>query len=135
MSDDASEPRSDDAAPVGTRRPSQQYDEEHFRRLNDALDQVVDQAGLAGVLPGVGTPEQVGPYTIIELIGEGGMGSVFKAEQRRPVRRIVALKLVKPGLDTRVVLVRFEAERLSGSRRRRRLCLFAISEDSPHLLQ
>ena len=82
------------------------YDESHFRRLNVELDQFhAKQAGLAAVLPMVpGMPTQLGVYSILELIGEGGMGSVFKAEQRRPVRRIVALKLVKPGLDTKVVL-------------------------------
>jgi serine/threonine protein kinase/tetratricopeptide (TPR) repeat protein len=53
----------------------------------------------------------VGPYTLIEPIGEGGMGVVFRAEQARPVRRQVALKIVRPGMDTRQVLARFDAER------------------------
>ncbi|HWB13393.1 MAG TPA: protein kinase [Pirellulales bacterium] len=54
---------------------------------------------------------QIGPYTLVEKIGEGGFGIVFVAEQRRPVRRLVALKIVKPGMDTREVVSRFEAER------------------------
>ena len=53
----------------------------------------------------------IGPYKLLEQIGEGGMGVVFMAEQLRPVRRRVALKIIKPGLDTRQVIARFEAER------------------------
>jgi len=53
----------------------------------------------------------VGPYKLLEQIGEGGMGVVFIAEQVRPVRRRVALKLIKPGLDTKEVIARFGAER------------------------
>jgi WD40 repeat protein/serine/threonine protein kinase len=53
----------------------------------------------------------IGPYKLKELIGEGGMGLVFVAEQREPVRRKVALKVIKPGMDTRDVIARFEAER------------------------
>src|SRR5262245_56279492 len=53
----------------------------------------------------------VGPYRLMEQIGEGGMGLVFVAEQEHPVRRKVALKLIKPGLDSREVIARFEAER------------------------
>ena len=53
----------------------------------------------------------IGPYKLLQEIGEGGMGVVFMAEQKSPVRRKVALKIVKPGLDTRDVIARFEAER------------------------
>src|SRR5262245_2834814 len=53
----------------------------------------------------------LGPYKLLEQIGEGGMGVVFMAEQTRPVRRKVALKVLKPGMDSRQVLARFEAER------------------------
>jgi eukaryotic-like serine/threonine-protein kinase len=53
----------------------------------------------------------IGPYKLLEQIGEGGMGVVFMAEQSRPVRRRVALKIIKPGLDTRQVIARFDAER------------------------
>src|SRR5262249_42220142 len=52
-----------------------------------------------------------GPYRLVQPLGEGGMGSVWMAEQREPVRRQVALKLIKPGMDSRQVLARFEAER------------------------
>ena len=53
----------------------------------------------------------IGPYKLREQIGEGGMGTVYMAEQTQPVRRTVALKLIKAGMDTKQVLARFEAER------------------------
>jgi eukaryotic-like serine/threonine-protein kinase len=53
----------------------------------------------------------IGPYKLLQQIGEGGMGTVFMAEQTRPVQRKVALKVVKPGMDSRQVIARFEAER------------------------
>ncbi len=56
-------------------------------------------------------PEQIGQYRILGKIGEGGMGVVYRAEQREPIRRVVALKVIKLGMDTREVVARFEAER------------------------
>jgi WD40 repeat protein/serine/threonine protein kinase len=53
----------------------------------------------------------IGPYKLLEQIGEGGMGVVYMAEQTQPVRRKVALKIIKPGMDTKQVIARFEAER------------------------
>src|SRR5262245_9342078 len=53
----------------------------------------------------------IGPYKLLQQIGEGGFGVVFLAEQERPVKRRVALKVIKPGMDTREVIARFEAER------------------------
>jgi tetratricopeptide (TPR) repeat protein/tRNA A-37 threonylcarbamoyl transferase component Bud32 len=53
----------------------------------------------------------VGPYKLLEAIGEGGMGTVYMAEQVEPVRRRVALKVIKPGMDSKQVVARFEAER------------------------
>jgi serine/threonine protein kinase/WD40 repeat protein len=53
----------------------------------------------------------IGPYKFLEQIGEGGMGVVYVAEQTEPVRRRVALKIIKPGMDTKQVIARFEAER------------------------
>ena len=52
----------------------------------------------------------IGPYKLLEQIGEGGFGIVYMADQEAPVRRRVALKIVKPGMDTRMVLARFKAE-------------------------
>ena len=54
---------------------------------------------------------QIGPYKLLEQIGEGGMGIVYVASQQEPLRRKVALKIIKPGMDTREVVARFEAER------------------------
>ncbi|MBX9583218.1 MAG: tetratricopeptide repeat protein [Gemmataceae bacterium] len=52
-----------------------------------------------------------GKYTLVEPVGEGGMGAVWRAKQTEPVKRFVAVKLIKPGMDSRQVLARFEAER------------------------
>src|SRR5262245_53735836 len=65
-------------------------------------------AGLAAAEP---PGAMIGPYKLIEPIGEGGFGVVYLAEQTAPVRRKVALKVLKPGMDTRQVVARFEAER------------------------
>src|SRR5207237_8242038 len=61
--------------------------------------------------PGEQPGERVGPYKLLQKLGEGGMGAVWVAEQERPVRRRVALKLIKPGMDSAQVIRRFEAER------------------------
>jgi serine/threonine protein kinase/tetratricopeptide (TPR) repeat protein len=53
----------------------------------------------------------IGPYKLLQVIGEGGMGAVYMAEQTAPVQRKVALKIIKPGMDSRQVIARFEAER------------------------
>src|SRR5258708_37961057 len=55
--------------------------------------------------------DRIGPYKILQQIGEGGCGVVYMAEQDEPVRRRVALKIIKLGMDTRNVIARFEAER------------------------
>jgi serine/threonine protein kinase/tetratricopeptide (TPR) repeat protein len=54
---------------------------------------------------------QIGPYRLLDVIGEGGMGVVWRAQQREPIRRVVALKLIKLGMDTGAVIARFESER------------------------
>jgi serine/threonine protein kinase/tetratricopeptide (TPR) repeat protein len=61
--------------------------------------------------PADGSGTVIGPYKLLQRIGEGGMGTVWMAEQVQPVQRRVALKVVKPGLDSRQVIARFEAER------------------------
>jgi serine/threonine protein kinase len=53
----------------------------------------------------------IGPYKLIEEIGEGGMGTVWMAQQTEPIKRLVAVKLIKAGMDSRQVIARFEAER------------------------
>ena len=71
-----------------------------------------DAAATRASFPGRPVPGNViGPYALLELIGEGGMGEVWLAEQKEPVRRRVAVKLIKPGMDTHEVVMRFESER------------------------
>lgn len=72
-------------------------------------------AALAATLlatgPGEGVGTRIGPYKLLERIGEGGFGLVYMAEQEAPIRRRVALKVIKLGMDTRQVIARFEQER------------------------
>jgi serine/threonine protein kinase/tetratricopeptide (TPR) repeat protein len=94
-----------------------------LRQRIDVLLQAFDKAGSLLENPAVAvgaTSDEpiteapgavVGPYKLLEQIGEGGFGVVFLAEQAEPVRRKVALKVLKPGMDTRQVVARFEAER------------------------
>ena len=77
---------------------------------------VLDRPAIA-TSPTIGPPltekpgAQIGPYKLLQQIGEGGMGAVYMAEQTEPVERRVALKIIKPGMDSRQVIARFEAER------------------------
>jgi serine/threonine protein kinase len=75
------------------------------------LDPPHDPEATAEQPPGERPGGVIGPYKLLQVLGEGGMGTVFLAEQDAPVRRRVALKVVKAGLDTARVLARFEAER------------------------
>lgn len=60
---------------------------------------------------GIERPDRIGPYRILDTLGEGGMAVVYLAEQAEPVKRRVALKILKPGMDTKQVVARFETER------------------------
>src|SRR5919109_1837414 len=64
-------------------------------------------AGLTAKPP----PQQIGNYKMLEVIGEGGFGTVWVADQVSPIRRRVALKIIKPGMDSKAVNARFEQER------------------------
>lgn len=96
-------------------------DEVAWRRLKGLLQAHEQAAGfmeeppadvVAGIDPvGEKPGDHVGRYKLLQQIGEGGCGVVFMAEQEEPVRRKVALKIIKPGMDTRSVIARFEAER------------------------
>jgi serine/threonine protein kinase/tetratricopeptide (TPR) repeat protein len=76
------------------------------------LDRPVGGPGATTAEPPAERPGVIiGPYKLLEQIGEGGMGSVWMAQQTAPVKRLVALKLIKAGMDSKQVLARFEAER------------------------
>src|SRR5437879_2604138 len=78
--------------------------------LAAAVDQLPSTAAHRSVrVEGAG--DNIGRYRIVEQIGEGGCGIVYLAEQEEPVRRRVALKVIKLGMDTANVIARFEAER------------------------
>jgi eukaryotic-like serine/threonine-protein kinase len=77
--------------------------------LPDSDSERTAWSGDRGCIEGPGTI--IGPYKLLQKIGEGGMGAVFMAEQEKPVRRVVALKVIKPGMDMGQVIARFEAER------------------------
>lgn len=83
-----------------------EQEEQFLKSVPDELAPTLDQFPLTE-RPGV----TIGRYRLMEQVGEGGMGVVFVAEQERPVRRKVALKIIKPGMDTKEVIARFEAER------------------------
>jgi len=80
---------------------------EGFLEQPAVMEQITTSSQPATEKPG----SMIGPYKLIEEIGEGGMGNVFMALQKEPVRRKVALKLIKPGMDSKQVVSRFEAER------------------------
>ena len=75
------------------------------------LEQGPAEVKAQNALPGEKVGDRVGRYKLLQQIGEGGCGVVFMAEQEKPIRRKVALKIVKPGMDTKTVIARFEAER------------------------
>jgi len=86
--------------------------------MSDAEERNDKEAGGEEDLPtasfadGAGGPVgQIGPYRLLSVLGEGGFAVVYLAEQEKPVRRRVALKIIKPGMDSKQVIARFEAER------------------------
>jgi serine/threonine protein kinase/tetratricopeptide (TPR) repeat protein len=87
---------------------------ERLLRLHDEASGFLEQPALAGLAP-ADPPEaagaRVGPYELLQKLGEGGMGAVWVAEQSEPVERRVALKLIKPGMDSAQFVTRFEQER------------------------
>src|SRR5438067_7613613 len=97
-------------------RPELRQRVEQLLRLNEGAGSFLQRAA-AEVVATIDGPESehvgtcIGPYKLLEQIGEGGMGVVYVAEQMEPVRRRVALKIIKPGMDTKQVIARFEAER------------------------
>ncbi len=84
--------------------------EAFFARLSPTVASLGSCAG-TGSGPAADCITQIGRYRLLERIGEGGHGIVYRAEQHEPVRRQVALKIIRPGMDTEAVIARFEAER------------------------
>jgi serine/threonine protein kinase len=82
-----------------------------YDRQGNFLESPADEIAAAVQGSGEGPGTQIGPYKLIEKIGEGGFGVVFMAEQYHPVRRKAAVKILKPGMDSKQVVARFEAER------------------------
>ncbi|MGE3958592.1 MAG: tetratricopeptide repeat protein [Vicinamibacterales bacterium] len=91
-------------------------DDEHSVLSTAAAIRIAGPISLAGLesasdSPAPGAPASVGPYQIRRVLGQGGMGTVYEAEQQVPIRRLVALKLIRRGLDTDAVIARFKSER------------------------
>ena len=84
---------------------------ERLRKMFGAIAAIEETRPFDSLVPSEQPGNLVLRYKLLERIGEGGFGTVFMAEQQFPVRRRVALKLIKAGLDTRQVIARFEAER------------------------
>jgi serine/threonine protein kinase len=85
----------------------------HFERVGSFMESSAPDVNITvDASPPFECPgAMVGPYKLLEQIGEGGMGLVFVAEQQEPIKRRVALKIIKPGMDSRQIIARFEAER------------------------
>src|SRR5580704_15958007 len=79
-------------------------------RGNSPIKPSSDPTLTAGAVGGAET-KQIGPYRLLRVLGEGGMGEVWLTEQTTPIQRTVALKLIKAGMDTKAVVARFESER------------------------
>src|SRR5215472_5549243 len=94
-------------------------DKELLQRVRSLLNANEKQTDFLASAPNTGVSrapsekpgDRIGPYKLLQLIGEGGCGVVYMAEQDKPIHRRVALKIIKLGMDTRQVIARFEAER------------------------
>jgi serine/threonine protein kinase len=90
---------------------------EQLKRLLTAIglekSSASEQSGrTASLAPSAGElGSRIGRYKLLSILGEGGMGIVYLAKQQRPIKRKVALKVIKPGMDSKRVIARFEAER------------------------
>src|SRR5437879_626698 len=104
-------------------QPELRQQVENLLRLHEGagsfLEKPAAESAATGAFPNAAEPASsseapgtvIGPYKLIEQIGEGGMGTVWMAQQTEPVKRLVAVKLIKAGMDSRQVIARFEAER------------------------
>ena len=103
----------EDARRVAERALQNLTPNESFIRPNSGTSPTTEKAELSkySSLQSHANVRQIGPYKLLQQIGEGGMGSVWMAEQKKPVRRRVALKLIKGNLVSKEIIARFEAER------------------------
>ncbi len=92
-------------------KPSDSYQERPTNLPTTPPDPMLTPGGAPPAHLSEAPGDAIGPYKLLDRIGEGGFGVVWLAEQEQPVRRRVALKVIKPGMDTRAVIARFEAER------------------------
>ena len=83
----------------------------HTGDLSPAARAAAEAAASMAPGPGEQSGDQIGPYKLLEVLGEGGFGTVWLAERREPMVQRVALKIIKPGMDSRAVIARFEQER------------------------
>ncbi|MEM7204756.1 MAG: bifunctional serine/threonine-protein kinase/formylglycine-generating enzyme family protein [Planctomycetota bacterium] len=110
-------PQDSDLVEAAVGRALERYFEDGERAIEEAceahpaLADEIRRAFLRLVDSGMLTIQQIGPFRLLRELGKGGMGAVYLAEQREPVRRRVALKVIKLGMDTERVLARFAAER------------------------
>lgn len=93
------------------RRLEQEYRSPPAKLALDQLPNGQSHRPTHALPPPESPPKSIGPYKLLQQLGEGGMGVVYLAEQSRPVARRVALKIIKPGMDSRQVIARFETER------------------------
>lgn len=89
---------------LATGNPSSEFND-------NSQDPNLTDMGIPSASHRIGPADQIGPYRLLEKIGEGGFGEVYAADQQTPVKRRVAVKILKAGLDSEAVLARFEAER------------------------
>src|SRR5438874_7094898 len=105
------------------RQPELRRQVEQLLRLHEGagsfLEKPAAESAATGAFPDAAEPASspeapgalIGPYMLLEQIGEGGMGTVWMAQQTEPVKRLVAVKFIKAGMDSKQIIARFEAER------------------------
>jgi len=102
---------SDGSEPIGDALGSSQTAETADVVRSETAETAVLAGAVGSFSAATDVPEQIGPYRLLEPLGEGGFGVVYRAEQRGKINRTVAIKIIKKGMDTKQVLARFDAEK------------------------